>query len=176
VQPYGQSRENIPLDHGPGRAIDSGLLKTMSRKQLSDIYRAAQPGKVPTGAGRPTAMILAGQPLDRPLQALISRLWHAKVFDPENGKLHHLIASRKMINGRVYMGDSMSQAGGKAIIIDFRKTGFPFWFMRPFRDELREVAPGLYLGRSYLRLPQGFVFFANFMLDFSSPSAVSSRS
>lgn len=40
------------------------------------------------------------------------------------------------------------------------------WVASMIRDELRQVAPGVYLGRGYLRTPFGTLHIINFALQF----------
>jgi hypothetical protein len=58
----------------------------------------------------------------------------------------------------VYRGESWAGAG-EAIILDYSQTSF---VAQKIRDEIREVAPGIYLGNAYW----GKTRVLNFILEF----------
>lgn len=121
-----------------------------SREELDDIYRNAKPGNIPTGDTLGTA-ILAGSMLAKPVAFLAKLLaWQGKVFDlfcPQGdaGVLVNKITpfSLKLIVAKVYRGKSWLD-DQDTIIIDYSKTSF---FAKLIRDEIREVEPGVYLGK-----------------------------
>lgn len=122
----------------------------MTREQLDDIYRNAEPGQLPQGDTRGTA-ILAGSLFSKTVAAL-ARLfaWQGKIFDifspdAEAGVLVNKILPLGLtfIVAKVYRGDSWLD-GKPTIIIDYSKTSF---FAKVIRDEIREVEPGVYLGK-----------------------------
>jgi hypothetical protein len=121
-----------------------------TREQLDEIYRNAEPGSMPTGDMRGTA-ILAGSMFSR-IVAAFARLfaWQGKVFDmfAEDGQAGILINkisffSLTFIVAKVYRETSWMD-GKATIVIDYSKTSF---FARVIRDEIREVEPGVYLGK-----------------------------
>ena len=120
------------------------------RRELDAIYRAAAAGNIPSGETRGTA-IVAGSFLSR-WYARFARLfaWQGKVFDlfppqRENGILINKISplSLSFIVAKVYR-DASWMDGNETIVIDYSKTSF---FARKIRDEIREVEPGIYLGK-----------------------------
>ena len=123
---------------------------TKSREDLDDIYRQAPPGEIPTGDTRGTA-ILAGSSWATTV-ALLARIfaWQGKVFDlfcPEgqSGVLVNKISTfgLKLIVAKVYRDKSWLD-GKDTIVIDYSKTSLA---ARKIRDEIREVEPGVYLGK-----------------------------
>ena len=122
----------------------------MSRAELDAIYRQAQPGQIPQGDTRGTA-IVAGSKLAKPL-AWLARLlfWKGKVFDlfppaHEQGILVNKITpfGWKFVVAKVYRDKSWLD-GKDTIVIDYSKTSF---LAKKIRDEIREVEPGVYLGK-----------------------------
>ena len=122
----------------------------LSREELDDIYRNAGPGEIPRGDTRGTA-ILAGSLFSR-IVAAVARLfaWQGKVFDifsPDGqaGVLVNKITpfSLTFIVAKVYRDKSWLD-GKDTIVIDYSKTSF---FAKVIRDEIREVEPGVYLGK-----------------------------
>lgn len=120
------------------------------REQLDAIYQGAAAGNLPSGDTRGTA-IVAGSFLAR-CYARFARLfaWQGKVFDlfppnRENGILVNKISafSLTFIVAKVYK-DASWMDGKETIVIDYSTTSF---FAKKIRDEIREVEPGVYLGK-----------------------------
>lgn len=123
---------------------------TMNREQLDHIYRDAAAGTIPSGDTRGTA-IVAGSMFARSY-ARFARLfaWQGKVFDlfppnQQNGILINKISafSLTFIVAKVYKGASWMD-GKETIVIDYSTTSF---LAKKIRDEIREVEPGVYLGK-----------------------------
>ena len=122
----------------------------MSREELDEIYRQASPGELPRGDTRGTA-ILAGSLFSKTVAAL-ARLfaWQGKVFDifsadGQSGVLVNKILplGLSFIVAKVYREASWLD-GKDTIVIDYSKTSL---LARVIRDEIREVEPGVYLGK-----------------------------
>lgn len=121
-----------------------------SRDELDDIYRNADAGTIPSGDTRGTA-IVTGSLFSKTL-AYIARAfaWQGKVFDlfppdHQTGILVNKISplSLSFIVAKVYREESWMD-GKETIVIDYSKTSF---FAKVIRDEIREVEPGVYLGK-----------------------------
>ncbi len=122
----------------------------MSREELDEIYKNASAGKLPNGDTRGTA-ILAGSLFSKSVAAF-ARLfaWQGKVFDifapsADAGVLVNKISyfSLTFIVAKVYR-DASWMDGKDTIVIDYSKTSF---FAKAIRDEIREIEPGVYLGK-----------------------------
>ncbi len=122
----------------------------MDRDKLDEIYMNAAAGAIPSGDTRGTA-IVAGTLFAR-WYARFARLfgWQGKVFDlfppdQQNGILINKITafSLTFIVAKVYK-DASWMDGKETIVIDYSKTSF---FAKNIRDEIREVEPGVYLGK-----------------------------
>ncbi len=148
----------------------------MSREQLDEIFMNAEAGAVPTGEMRGTA-IVAGTFFSQ-LYARLARLfaWQGKLFDifapPDSGVLINKVTafSLTFIVAKVYRGPSWMD-GKEAIIIDYSKTSF---FAKKIRDEIREIEPGVYLGKVWFG-KQRILDFALETLN-SSKTATAKRS
>ena len=123
---------------------------SMTREELDEIYCHSKPGAIPVGDTRGTA-ILAGSPLSK-LVAATARLfaWQGKVFDlfcpaGEAGILINKITpfSLTFIVAKVYRDKSWLDEKD-TIVIDYSKTSF---LAKVIRDEIREIEPGVYLGK-----------------------------
>ena len=121
----------------------------MSREQLDQLYKGATAGNAPTGDTLGTA-IVAGSRLAK-LYAQIARtfFWQGKVFDifcpPDTGVLVNKVTpfGLTFVVAKVYK-DTSWMDGKETIVIDYSQTSF---FARKIRDEIREVEPGVYLGK-----------------------------
>ncbi|MBX2883223.1 MAG: hypothetical protein KTR32_24940 [Granulosicoccus sp.] len=127
---------------------------SLSREELDDIYSNASAGPLPTGDSRGTA-IVTGSLMPRTL-ARFARLfaWQGKVFDifaddGNSGVLINKITpfSLNFIVAKVYRDQSWLD-NKETIAIDYSKTSF---FAKLIRDEIRQVEPGLYLGKVWWR-------------------------
>jgi hypothetical protein len=89
--------------------------------------------------------------------------WQGKMFDPDGTHLVNRISPFRLraVRAQVYEDDSWLD-GGRCISIDYSKTS---WVARWVHDEIREIAPGRYLGVVYLRRHRLPVRFA---LEFSA--------
>ncbi len=127
---------------------------SLTREQLDDIYRSATPGPMPTGDTRGTA-IVTGALLPRTLARLAQLLaWQGKVFDMfandgEAGILINKVTpfSLSFIVAKVYRDASWLDQKD-TIVIDYSSTSF---LAKVIRDEIRQVEPGLYLGKVWWR-------------------------
>ena len=132
-----------------------------SRNELDELFRTSPPGTIPVGRARGTAMVFPGSGVDRVVQELIRALiWKGKVFNPTTKDLRNLISpfGIQIIRALVYQEGSWFSPG-PAIILDYSKTSM---VARMIRDEIRQIAPGVYLGQVYW----GKRRIALFMLEF----------
>jgi hypothetical protein len=134
-------------------------LLALSGRDLDDLYRCGTVGSIPRGTGKGTAVLIPGRRAARVL-AKITWLtaWQGKVFDEDGTKLVNLVSPlrRRAVKAQVYEGDSWLDRD-RCIVIDYSKTSR---IARWVRDEIREVAPDMFVGLVYVgrrRLPLRFV-------------------
>jgi hypothetical protein len=128
-------------------------LLELDKKQINDLFAKSPPGPVPEGEGEGRAIVAPGTKIDDTIAGLIRIFaWKGKVFkrdedDPERGTLRNEILpfGIKAIEAKVYKADSWFD-DKPAIILDYSKTSL---LAREIRDEIREVEPGLYLGKVF---------------------------
>jgi len=122
-------------------------LVRMSECQLLDLYRRAEPGPLPTGFAPGRMISNPGRrttvPVSRFTKAFV---WQGKYFD-DGGIMTNKMFHFRFIKGEVQQGESWID-GRPSIIIDYSQTSLIF---RPYRDELREISPGIYLGIMFKR-------------------------
>lgn len=136
-------------------------LSKMSQADLDDLYRQSPVGNVPDGNSQGTALILPGSLFSRSMVPLIKLLaWQGKVFHREQQFLLNKVSPFRirLVKAEIYPGESWID-GGETIVLDYSKTSF---VAQEIRDEIREVAPNLYLGQAYW----GKTRVLNFILKF----------
>lgn len=143
-------------------------LMNTRRKDLEALYKTLPTGEIPDGASDGLASREPGTVFGRISQKVLGAFWQGKVFDRAHGRLINRLATGEMVKAKVFIGESWLD-GKPAIIIDYKDTSRIAGFIR---DEIREAAPGVYLGFAYERHPDGGAH-ANiiFALDFNTPKA-----
>ena len=123
------------------------LLK-LSQSQLDDLFEKSPPGDIPDGEANGTAIIAPGTTYTTDIAELINHFaWQGKVFDSQKGVLRNLILPLGLhaIIARIYRAPSWLD-GKECIVLDYSETSvIAHWI----RDEIRNVAPGIYLGKVY---------------------------
>ena len=123
------------------------LLK-MSQAQLDELFTNSPPGEFPDGEAKGTAIIAPGTTYSDEIAEFINHFaWQGKNFDAKKGALRNRILpfGLNAIIAKVYKAPSWLD-GKECIVLDYSETSLlAHWI----RDEIREVAPGLYLGKVY---------------------------
>jgi hypothetical protein len=117
----------------------------MSGEQLDEIFRNSPAGEIPTGKTDGTAIVAPGTKVSDDIARFVNHFtWKGKVFEPKKGELINRIGpiEHKLIVAKVYKGKSWFD-DKECIVIDYSKTSL---IAKWIRDEIREVAPGIYLG------------------------------
>jgi hypothetical protein len=145
----------------PRTALTARTLVGMSQPQLDEVFRRSQAGPIPTGTGDGTAVFATGGPLPELIAAVAPLAWRGKVFDRDGKALRNRIGPLGLlaIRARVRYENSLFD-GKRAIVLDYSRDPLAFFI----RDEMREVAPRLYLGIVYLNRRKT----VNFALDFKA--------
>jgi len=139
----------------------AGLMSAGDSK-LKRLYAQGQPTPIPDGESFGRATLKSGTALGRTSETFFSWFWTGKVFDKATSTLVNKLLIGRTVKARVYTGASWFD-GKPAIIIDYQGTS---WIAGPVRDEIRLVAPSLYLGYAYLR-SAGKPQLLAFALDFA---------
>lgn len=129
-------------------ALDAAQLLKMSQAQLDELFRVSPAGDIPTGEGQGTAIIDPGTQLSEIAAKFVHIFaWQGKVFNPETGELRNKIlpVGIQAIIAKVYKDKSWFD-GKESIVLDYSQTSLVAHWIR---DEIRAVAPGLYLGIVY---------------------------
>ncbi|HEX7884972.1 MAG TPA: hypothetical protein VF474_03260 [Phenylobacterium sp.] len=123
------------------------LLKT-SQADLDTLFKGLQAGPIPNGQAEGTAIIAPGTTFSDEIAKMVNIFaWQGKVFDNQAGVLRNRILpfGVNAIVARVYKDKSWLD-DKECIVLDYSDTSLlAHWI----RDEIREVQPGLYLGKVY---------------------------
>jgi hypothetical protein len=120
----------------------------MSVEQLDDLFRNSAAGDIPTGKTDGTAIIAPGTNVSDDIARFVNHFtWKGKIFEPEKGELINRIGplEHRLIVAKVFKGRSWFD-NKECIVIDYSETSL---IAKWIRDEIREVAPGIYLGLVY---------------------------
>ena len=129
----------------PSPAIDVPALLEMSSDELDALFTSSPAGPIPRGECDGTAIAAPGTEFAEIAARVAHHLaWKGKVFDPEKGELQNRITpfDWHAIAAKVYLGDSWFDQK-QCIVLDYSDTSLVAHWIR---DEIREVADGLYLG------------------------------
>ncbi len=126
------------------RTIDD--LVALSGPQLDALYRQGEAGSIPAGKVRGRALYPDAKfPKLKSDAARVA--WQGKVFRPESNTAVNRFFGARIVRGDVAYGPSWLD-GQPSIILDYEQTSRIY---RPYRDEIRQIGPGLYLGLMYDR-------------------------
>jgi hypothetical protein len=125
--------------------LDMPDLLEMREDELEELFRRSPSGEIRDGDADGQVLIGPGAHTSR-LAAKVIHLvaWRGKHFNRAAGDLKNKILplSLRAVRAKVYKDPSWFD-GQETIVLDYSKTSF---VARKVRDEIREVAPGLYLG------------------------------
>ena len=130
-------------------AITVPEMLKMSHAQLDDLFTQSQVGEIPKGEAKGTAIVAPGTTYTQDIANFINHFaWQGKVFDPAKGVLRNKISpfGLNAIIAKVYKGSSWMDKK-ECIVLDYSETSLVAHWVR---DEIREVAPNVYLGKVYL--------------------------
>jgi hypothetical protein len=129
-------------------AYDVSTLLRMSQQDLDDLFTKSEPGPLPDGEAKGTAIIAAGTSFSSDIAEAINLFaWQGKVFDGKHGVLRNKITSLGLnaIVAEVYKAPSWLDQK-ECIVLDYSKTSL---VAKWIRDEIRSIAPSTYLGKVY---------------------------
>jgi hypothetical protein len=128
--------------------MDAAQLMTMSQQELDELFTKSPAGPIPDGPAKGTAIIAPGTRFSDEIAQIINHFaWQGKTFDGARGVLTNRISilGFNAIVAEVYKGESWLDHK-ECIILDYSKTS---QLAKRIRDEIRLVAPNVYLGKVY---------------------------
>jgi hypothetical protein len=125
-------------------------LSRMSPIEVDKVFSEGEIGQIPDGTAEGVAIFSPGGRAEPLLQRLVRRFaWQGKVVNARSRRLRNRILplGLQAIVADVYW-DSSWFDGKECIVLDYSKRSLLARFVR---DEIRRVAPGLYLGLVFWR-------------------------
>jgi len=130
-------------------SLTAEQISQLSADQVDALFRSGQVGQIPDGEAQGTAIIWPGNPVEPFVEKIVNAIaWQGKVVNARSRDLKNKISPLgvRAIEADVYTGRSWFD-GSDCIVLDYSKRSLVARFVR---DEIRRVAPGLYLGLVYL--------------------------
>lgn len=128
--------------------MDVPSLLKLSGAELDTLFTQADAGPIPDGQAEGTAIIAPGTLFSPELAKAVELfVWKGKTFDGPHGVLRNRISPLGVnaIVAEVYKGPSLFDKK-ECIVLDYSKTSLVAQWIR---DEIRLIAPKIYLGRVY---------------------------
>jgi hypothetical protein len=142
-----------PVPGTPARAqapaITVDRMVRMSGPELDSLYRQGTAVGIPAGRVRGTALLAPGTRRNGAMAAGTRLVWQGKVFDPAEPLAVNRFFGLPLIRAQV-MQDQSWLDGAPSLVLDYSRTSRIY---AQYRDEIRQVAPGLFLGLMYARTP-----------------------
>ena len=123
-------------------------LLTKSQAELDTLFSSKEAGPIPNGQADGTAIVAPGTQFSDDIAKLVNIFaWQGKVFDAASGTLRNRILpfGINAIVAKVYKGPSWLD-NKECIVIDYSETSMVAQWIR---DEIRLIAPNVYLGKVY---------------------------
>ena len=123
-------------------------LLTKSQAELDTLFSSKEAGPIPNGQADGTAIVAPGSTYTVEIASWISHFaWQGKVFDAQKGQLKNRILpfGLNAIIAKVYKAPSWLD-GKECIVLDYSETSLVAHWIR---DEIRLIAPNVYLGKVY---------------------------
>lgn len=138
-------------------AVTLDQLLQMSPAELDAIYRQGSATAIPEGRIRGTAILSPGTRRTRTLSRGARLMWQGKVVEPGQTSAVNRFFGVRVVRGQMYSGPSWLD-GQASLVLDYSQTSYVY---ANNRDEIRQVAPGLFLGLMYDRTtaPPGLVMY-----------------
>ena len=125
--------------------VDVQRLLELSQQEIDALFRSSAAGEIPDGEVSGTFLLARGEELSEVAARVVHYVaWQGKVFDRERGELWNRVTpfGVRALRAKVFKDPSWFD-GKECIAIDYSHTSLIAQWVR---DEIREVAPGLYLG------------------------------
>lgn len=122
-------------------------LLALDEAQLLALYSSSSAVVMPRGKVKGTPIIKPGTRNAKLISKGARVCWQGKVFHPESGRAVNRFFGVPSVPAALSTGPSRLD-GRPALILDYAETSLVY---EPYRDEIRQVSPGLYLGLMYDR-------------------------
>ncbi len=131
--------------HSIGLDIHESTMLEMSNEELDALFRGSPSGGIPDGDMRGTVLLFPGTPPAKPLATVVYQVaWQGKVVDRQQRLLKNKITPFRLQLIAAELSIMPSWVDEQpCVVLDYSQTSV---VAQMVRDEIRLVAPGLYLG------------------------------
>ncbi len=147
---FGQGPTEFAVDRPPDVKHPVSLyapaqLLRMKESQLLELYKDAEPGEVPSGYVPGLVIFKPGSCLTIPIAKIAkATVWQGKIFHAD-GHMYNRTFGLPAVRTPIELGTSCVD-GRPSLILDYAENRLWYAVVHKFRDEVREVSPGIYLG------------------------------
>ena len=123
-------------------------LLTISQAELDALFSAHEPGPIPDGTADGTLIVAPGTRFNDDIAKLVRIFaWQGKVFNARSGTLRNRVLpfGIQAVAAKVYKAPSWLD-NKECIVLDYSRTSIVAHWIR---DEIRLIAPNVYLGKAY---------------------------
>ncbi|MFO0881380.1 MAG: hypothetical protein U0840_29115 [Gemmataceae bacterium] len=138
------------LQAEPPACLTARAIRKMCADELEALFRQGSIAAIPTGTFDGRVLLVVDAKCPRTQAGLQSAIWKGKVISCD-GEMINRWCGFRAVKAPVHLGSSWLD-GAPCAVIDYAPDAPVFGNTR---DEIREVAPGLYLGRFYEKCPCG---------------------
>ncbi|HKA06738.1 MAG TPA: hypothetical protein VKD71_05730 [Gemmataceae bacterium] len=165
VEPVSVTVLPLPVPSPPGvlsrPSYTPEQLLRMSESELIDLYKCSAPAPVPTNYTPGLVIFKPGSCITVPMARVMEcTAWQGKYF-PCEGTMINRQFGVPTIKAVIYGGESWLD-GGPSTVFDYADTSL---ICKRYRDEVRQVSPGVYLGMMHRREKDGPKIATWFALD-----------
>ncbi|MGF7209412.1 hypothetical protein GGE65_004009 [Skermanella aerolata] len=130
-----------------GEVAEMEALLRLSSRELDDLFRRSDAGARPDGRADGLFLLAPGTPGAPVLAGLLGLAWRGKNFDAGSGTMVNRVLPIGIEAVKAHIREEPSRLDRKPChVLDYSRTSL---IAGGVRDEIREVAPGLYLGLVY---------------------------
>lgn len=135
--------------HSLGQASDLTVrrLLQLSGPELDALYRGGSVAGIPPGQVRGTALLAPGTRRNRAMALGTRLVWQGKIIDQDGTAAVNRFFGMPIVRAQVYQDQSWLD-GAPCLVLDYSRTSRIY---ARNRDEIRQIAPGLFLGLMYAR-------------------------
>jgi len=127
---------------------DPAALRCLSICELDNLFRAASIHEMPHGTFPGEVLHFTNVPMPGVIKAVANDRWKGKIIEPD-GSFTNMWKKRTALHSCLKWGPSHLD-GQPCVVCEYPRLTPLFG---PMRDEYREIAPGVLLGRQYRRVP-----------------------
>jgi hypothetical protein len=127
--------------------VSASSLLVLPEATLLELYREGTASGIPSGWIEGTAIVRPGSDFAPVLSRGAGLVWQGKTFRCDATAVNRFFGSN-VVEGELFWGPSWLD-GRTSLILDYGQTSRVY---RRYRDEIRMISPGLYLGLMFDRV------------------------